>query len=85
MPVETRLYLDKRPRGGENEGMDNSYVGNLSLAHSMLLSHAAAARCNMSQDYAHPNTSLRGHVPEVANGASQSDSDPSHLSIHVVA
>lgn len=58
------LYLDKKARGGEKERMDNSFVGNLSLARSMLLSHAAAARCNMSQDYAHPNTSLRVHVPK---------------------
>lgn len=77
MPANSCLYLDKRARGGENEGMDNSSVGNLSLARSMLLSHAAAARCNMSQDYAHPNTSLRVPVPEVANGASQRDSCPS--------
>lgn len=74
--VRQYMYLHERVRGGENEGTDNSFVDNLSLAYSMLLSHAAAARCNMSQDYAHPNTSLRVHVPEIANGTSQRDFYP---------
>lgn len=76
------LYLRKRAKGGKDEGIDNTYIYNLSLADSMLLLHAAAARCNMPQYYAHLNTSLRVHVPEVANGASQRDYYPFyHLSM----